>query len=267
MIKRGSKNTLPVARLLVMLGAGLLLAGGYYWYTASRGDDPQDIARSRANLQRIWRAMRDFQSEAYFARVPASLQELHEYAYDFYVPRMSAPGEPPSNEFTRIRQHFQLVPEGRVFHAPTMPRPAEETGFSCDYTLLAWYGRFLPPFTAIAWDNPGNFKTGGNILFNNGEVRFYEMNPAEYRRFVQGLQTRSDRTFLRRISPEVSVRGFSEEPGADAGRVVDPATGAASATVPAEDSAGEQTDSEADSAPAGNTEDVPNAGNLGDAAE
>ena len=234
MMKRGVMKRLPVTRLLVMLGAGLLLAGGYYWYSTSRGDDPQDVTRSRANLQRIWRAMRDFQSEAYFSRIPASLQELHEYSYDFYVPRMSASGEPPRNEFTRIRQHFQLVPESSVFHAPTRPRPAAETGFSCDYTLLSWYARFLSPYTAIAWDNPGNFKTGGNILFNNGEVRFYEMNPAEYRRFVQGLQTRSDRTFLRRMSPEVSVRGFSEEPGADAGRGAPPAPAIEPETAPAE---------------------------------
>lgn len=86
--------------------------------------------------------------------------------------------------------------------------------FRCDYTLLPWYDFSLPDNTIIAWDNPGNFNTGGNVLLKNGTVYFLNKNMSakKYAKFIEALKTRSNRDFVRKVCVDnhvdASLNGF-----------------------------------------------------------
>lgn len=147
------------------------------------GDSERDKAQSAENLRTIGRALFLFESEAYFGRPPATLRELHSH------------------------EGYTLVPEATTFLAPT--RKQGDTWRS-DYGFLPWYESHLPPRTVIAWDNPGNFRTGGHLLFAEGRVQWIELKPEQYAALITALQERNRRDLVRRLCPTCSVEGFSE---------------------------------------------------------
>lgn len=205
--KRGANNGMMLLLIPVLVAA---VGGAYYFFFMPPASDSEGaIKLSQTNLEVIWKGLREFQSENYFARTAQSLEQLAGYKYEFYVPKMgSDKGE--GSAFSKVMKEYSLVPDPRVFQMLRRDQK-EKGGFRCDYTLLSWYQAGLAEEAAIVWDNPGNFQTGGNVLFNNGVINFYRMNPAEYKRFIKGLQTRSDREFVRKKCRDVSVYGFAKE--------------------------------------------------------
>lgn len=225
-------NKIPIKYVYIFMG-GLFLSASFIvvWQKYLRGDSPAHIRQSMNNLLMIHRALMDFQSEAYFGRPPTDLRELYIYRTTFYIEKSTGSGQ--NEQFTKINKSYAMLPDLMAFRCPT--KSHSEDKFSTDYTILPWYRLFLQGNTVIAWDNPGNFKSGGNLLFYDGSVRFYEMTRGEYQRFIDGVKSRSDREFLRAKCAEMSLRNFSnirKADDAEAQRILDQATGARGNPVP-----------------------------------
>jgi len=194
--------------ILLLITAG---SGAGVWYFYQKIDTEEEITGSGADLRLLWRGIREFQSEGYFSQPPKSLEELYRFRYKSYVAKPSPGKDQPSPGFSLIEREYSLVPDLLTFISPVTHHRPDKNHFVSDYTLIKGYEMFMPEDAVIAWDNPGNFNSGGNLLFYNGRVEFYKMEPAQYRRFVKALQTRSDREFVRKMCREASVTGFRKE--------------------------------------------------------
>ncbi len=194
--------------ILLLIAAG---SGGGVWYFYREVDTDENIRASQSDLRLIWRGIREFQSEGYFARPPKTLEDLYHYRFKSYLPK-PAPKDMPSPGYTEVVREYSLIPDLLTFINPVSGKIPQKGHFVSDYTLVNGYEPFMPDDAVIAWDNPGNFATGGNLLFYNGRVEFIKMQPAEYKRFTKAIQTRSDREFVRKICREASVSGFKKDP-------------------------------------------------------
>lgn len=196
--------------VLVLVGSG-----GAVWYFYNQIDNIDAIKTSENNLLQIWRGIREFQSEGYFARAPKKMEELFHYRFTSYIPKPRPNPDQPSPGFSPTEREYSLIPDLLVFTSPNHDRSSEKGAFASDYSLLSWYEKFLPDEAVIAWDNPGNFRSGGNLLFYGGKVKFYKMQPQEYQRLIKALQTKTDREFVRKQCREASVAGFRKDPADD----------------------------------------------------
>lgn len=210
-MRKKTKGLINGAIVLLLV---LAAAGGGVWFFFQEADSEAEIHAAQSDLRLIWRGIREFQSEGYFARAPKSLEELSRFRFMAYIPKPAVKDQ-PSPGFSEIERNYSLIADPFVFLNPATGRQPQKGAFVSDYTLLSWYEPFLPDDAIIAWDNPGNFAAGGNLLFSNGRVAFYKMTPPEYRRFVKGLQTKSDREFVRKMCKEAAVSGFRKDPVED----------------------------------------------------
>ena len=149
-----------------------------------------------------------FKSEKYFGKPPRNLSELHSYQTTYYnTPQHnSIYGEPdPENDstkaFIKTTDTYSLIDNPRVFLRSGRDKEDEDKilasgEFTTDFGFLPDYPAFPAANTIIVWDKPGNFKSGGNILFEDGQVKFIKATPEEYRRFTIGLLTQTDRDFI-----------------------------------------------------------------------
>ena len=175
------------------------------------GDSADDISQTQKKLKLISQAIKMFKSEKYFGKPPASLQELHSYQTTFYnTPQHnSIYGEPNTEDnapkkFVKTTDTFSLIDNPRIFLRSGLDKEDEDKiisgkEFVTDFDFLPKYPAFPAPNTIIVWDKPGNFESGGNVLFENGQVQFIKASPKEYKRFAIGLLTQTDRDFIRDI--------------------------------------------------------------------
>ncbi len=208
---------MPKTKIIILVGAITLLALGAiagYYILNSHTDSEQDIKETQKKLKFISQALKKFKSEAYFGRPPQTLYDLHQYTTTYYNTKPN-PGSSTNlyqqnNEqttdattnFSANTDNYSLIPNKRVFLKSTLDKEAEDKiirqeGFTSDYGFIPNYSMFPAANTIIAWDQPGNFNSGGNILFEDGGVKFIQATPEEYRRFTTGLQTQTDRNFIR----------------------------------------------------------------------
>lgn len=172
------------------------------------GDSDADIEQTQKKLGIIHQAIKKFKSEEYFGKAPSSLQDLYKYDTTYYnIPQQPNTIEnsdtSPSN-FVESSESYSLIPSRRVFLKSGLSKDEEdeilaENAFITDFGFLPDYKLFLPQNTIIAWDNPGNFNGGGNVLFEDGKVKFLKSTPEEYERLTTALLTQTDRDFVRDI--------------------------------------------------------------------
>lgn len=172
-------------------------------FTGCGEDKESEITQSGENLARIGRAIKEFQSERYFAHAPSSLEDLYQFKATLN-PTLDASGVMKGDQ-----RSISLISDPNIFLCPSLGKEAGKT-FVSDYDLLSWYAPFLPDKTIIAWDKPGNFKSGGNVLYYDNSVEFLKMNPDEYKRFTEALQKKNDRDFVRSKSKTCSISGFAK---------------------------------------------------------
>lgn len=210
--------------LLPLLGAGI-----YLYITSTASDSPETIEQTRKKLRHISQAVKLFQSEQYFGKAPKSLEDLSSYQTTFFnaperniIYAQSDDQDSEDRSFIETTDSYSLIPNRRVFLKSGVDkededeRLAENPDFITDFGFLPTYRSFLPSNTIIAWDNPGNFNTGGNILFEDGQIKFIKASPEEYRRFTTALQTQTDRNFVRDIcirnNTDCSLADIRQEP-------------------------------------------------------
>ena len=186
-------------------GAGVLLfaAWGLWWWLGDNGDRAADIRGGQANLRQLHQAVTLFQSEKYFARPPKDLEEL------WTVSKIPCKTVNPVDGRDMNVEVRPLVPGVRVFRSPSLRRGLTAY-FACDYLLAPYYQTHMPSNAIIMLDKPGNFKTGGNVVFYDGRIRFLRMNEAEYRRFAEAVMNRNDRDFVRQKCGECSISGYKK---------------------------------------------------------
>ncbi len=173
-------------------------------------DSQDDIDQTQKKLKLISQAIKLFKSESYFGKAPSNLEDLYHYQTTYYnVPQQNTlyteeKVNTDQKKFVEKTDTFSLINNPRVFLKSGRDKEDEDEllapgKFVSDFDFLSNYQQFLPDNTIIAWDKAGNFKTGGNILFENGQVTFLKASPEEYRRFTIGLKTQTDRDFIRDI--------------------------------------------------------------------
>ncbi len=189
--------------LRFILLAAILLCG-------CGSDSQDDIEQTQKKLKLISQALKLFKSESYFGKPPSSLEDLYHYETTYYnVPQQNnLYSEQQTNtadkKFLEKADTYSLITNPRVFLKSGRDKEDEDKllaggKFITDFDFLSDYQPFLADNTIIAWDKAGNFKSGGNILFENGQVIFLKASPEEYRRFTIGLKTQTDRDFIRDI--------------------------------------------------------------------
>ena len=190
--------------LLFLLTAILGLSG-------CGGDSEENIEQTQKKLKVISQAINMFKSEKYFGKPPESLKDLYEYQTTYYnMPEKSSiysdSDKSPTldKDFIKSTEKYSLIPNKRVFIKSGLKEEDEDeliakNDFVTDFDFLPGYKLFQPKNTIIAWDKLGNFKTGGNILFEDGQTKFIKAEPQEYERFTTALKTQTDRDFIRDI--------------------------------------------------------------------
>ncbi len=189
----------------------LLLIAAITGLSGCGGDSADNIEQTQKKLRIISQAINMFKSEKYFGKPPESLKDLYEYRTTYYnIPEKNSvytdldKSSDTKKDFIKSTESYSLIPNKRVFIKSGLDKEEEEElaakqDFITDFEFLPDYKLFQPKNTIIAWDKPGNFKTGGNILFEDGQVKFIKAKPKEYERFTTALKTQTDRDFIRDI--------------------------------------------------------------------
>jgi hypothetical protein len=163
---------------IIVIAATMTL---HHYLNAPRPVNPRG---NQQKLRALHAAMRDFQSEAYFARAPKNLEELWRL--------------PPAPDGVEITPLLHLA------------EPSDSgADLTAEFILIPYYDLFLRGDAIIMLDAPGNFPTGGNVLFNDGRVEFLAMAPEEYARFVEAINQRRDRDFVRQKCADCAIAGFA----------------------------------------------------------
>lgn len=203
-ISRTQLRNIGISALLLLMALSGIM---YILARKLAGDNPVQLEASRENLRQLRYALRAFQSELYFVRAPKNLAELPEIINT--PPTVMMPTATTIEAVkVKITPPFETV---NIFRSPTNLDKKTTDEFTTDYVLPTNYTAFLPDNAIILMDKAGNFRTGGNVIFNDGKTFFLPLSPAEYLRFVNAIYTQSDRDFVRQKCANCSIAGFASE--------------------------------------------------------